>query len=125
MIPTMADDVTALGGGRRRLQAAAAAPMKPLPPPVAMTPHAPNTQMTLEERQKKESQQETVADPNSKRSGPQYVAPYTPRQLQDMINMLTQLMERYRDQQSITPIIVRYIDEVARRGGGPPEDEIA
>jgi len=64
-----------------------------------------------------------VDDPQSKRGGPKYIAPYTPQQLKDLIQVLTQLLERYRDDKDLAPILVSYIDEAARRSKGPPEDE--
>jgi hypothetical protein len=61
-------------------------------------------------------------DPHSKRGGPKYIAPYNERQLKDMIQVLTQLLERYRDDKALAPILVSYIDTVAERAEGPPED---
>jgi len=60
--------------------------------------------------------------PHSKRGGPKYIAPYTPSHLKDMIQVLTNLLERYRDDRALAPILVEYIDVVARRSEGPPED---
>jgi hypothetical protein len=65
----------------------------------------------------------SLDDPQSKRGGPKYIAPYNPRQLRDLINMLTELLERYRDDKDLAPILVSYIDEAARRSRGPSEDE--
>lgn len=62
-------------------------------------------------------------DPQSKRGGPNYTAPYTPRHLQDLIHVLTQLLEKYRDDKDLAPILVSYIEEAAKRSRGPPEDE--
>lgn len=55
------------------------------------------------------------AKPDSKRSGPKYVPPYTEQQRKDMILMLSALLERYRDDPQLAPVLVGYIDEVARR----------
>mmetsp|Transcript_11785 Transcript_11785/g.17897 ORF Transcript_11785/g.17897 Transcript_11785/m.17897 type:complete len:329 (+) Transcript_11785:251-1237(+) len=59
----------------------------------------------------------------SKRGGPKYTAPYNPTQLKDLIQVLTQLLERYRDDKDLAPILVSYIDEAARRSNGENEDE--
>lgn len=64
-----------------------------------------------------------VLDQQSKRGGPKYIAPYTPAQLKAMMNMLTNLLERYRKDNGINSVLVSYIDEVARRAQGPSEDE--
>lgn len=69
---------------------------------------------------------EVTAVPNdmeSKRGGPKYTAPYNPQQLKDLIQVLTQLLERYRDDKDLAPILVSYIDEAARRSNGENEDE--
>lgn len=52
-----------------------------------------------------------------------YLAPFNKRQLRDVIQILTQLLERYRDDRGLAPILVSYIDEVAQRSKGPPEDK--
>jgi len=44
-----------------------------------------------------------------------YVAPFNRRQLRDIIQVLTQLLERYRDEIVLAPILVKYIDEAAKR----------
>lgn len=67
--------------------------------------------------------QETMDEIQSKRGGPKYIAPYNPQQLKDLIGVLTQLLERYRDDKDLAPILVSFIDEAARRSEGPPEDE--
>lgn len=59
----------------------------------------------------------------SKRGGPKYIAPYNQKQLRDMMNVLTNLLEKYRNDKAINAALVSYIDEVARRAQGPPEDE--
>ncbi len=64
-----------------------------------------------------------IADQHSKRGGPKYVAPYSQGQLQAMTNVLTTLLEKYRQKDDINSILVSYIDEVAKRAEGPPEDE--
>jgi hypothetical protein len=66
---------------------------------------------------------EKAVDPQSKRGGPKYIAPYTQQQLQDLISVLTQLLDRYRDDKDLVPVLVSYIDEAAKRSRGPPEDE--
>ena len=63
-----------------------------------------------------------VVDVESKRGGPKYIAPFNEIQLKDMLNVLTQLLERYRSDEEINSVLVSYIDEVARRAEGPPED---
>ena len=66
------------------------------------------------------------AAPQSKRSGPKYVAPYTEMQFRDLMAVLTQLLERYRDEKALAPVLVRYIDEVERRielASKPPSPE--
>jgi len=68
------------------------------------------------------------ARPQSKRSGPKYVAPYTETQFRDLMSVLTQLLERYRDEKALAPVLVRYIDEVERRiedASKPPKPEPA
>lgn len=64
-----------------------------------------------------------VADQESKRGGPKYVAPFSVEELKDTTNVLTTLLEKYRNDEPINSILVSYIDEVARRVEGPPEDE--
>ncbi len=66
---------------------------------------------------------ETKDEIQSKRGGPKYTAPFNPQQLKDLIQVLTQLLERYRDDKDLAPILVSYIDEAAKRSEGPPEDE--
>jgi len=44
-----------------------------------------------------------------------YIAPFNKRQLRDLIQILTQLLERYRDDRGLAPILVSYIDEVSQR----------
>ena len=63
-----------------------------------------------------------IVDQESKRGGPKYIAPYSEAQLKDMLNVLTKLLEKYRNNEAINYSLVRYIDEVAKRAGGPPED---
>ncbi len=64
------------------------------------------------------------ADPQSKRGGPKYIAPFTREQLRTTMNVLTTLLERFKnDEPVMTNILIQYIDEVARRAEGPPEDE--
>ncbi len=72
------------------------------------------------ENQPKEEKKDEI---QSKRGGPKYIAPYSPQQLKDLIGVLTQLLERYRDDKDLAPILVSYIDEAAKRSEGPPEDE--
>jgi len=60
------------------------------------------------------------AAPQSKRSGPKYIAPYTENQFKDLMQVLTMLLERYRDEKALAPILVKYIDEVDRRLVEPP-----
>lgn len=87
------------GGRRRRLQDAPAAPEgQPAPgaPCKGCSESDPNR-------------------PDSHRSGPKYVAPYTEKQLRDMIQVLSALLERYRDERALAPVLVGYIDEVERR----------
>mmetsp|Transcript_20347 Transcript_20347/g.26812 ORF Transcript_20347/g.26812 Transcript_20347/m.26812 type:complete len:363 (-) Transcript_20347:262-1350(-) len=55
-------------------------------------------------------------NPNSHRSGPTYTPPYTKQQLKDLLSTLTALLERYREEKSLAPILVGYIDAVEKRG---------
>lgn len=72
----------------------------------------------------KESKMEKVeVDPESKRGGPDYIAPFNEPQLKALIQVLTQLLERYRDDKDLAPILVTYIEDTAIRSRGPPEDE--
>jgi hypothetical protein len=64
-----------------------------------------------------------VEDQQSKRGGPKYIAPYNHNESKDMMNVLTNLLEKYRKDEAINSVLVSYIDEVARRAEGPPEDE--
>jgi hypothetical protein len=64
-----------------------------------------------------------VEDQQSKRGGPKYIAPYNHNELKGMMNVLTNLLEKYRKDEAINSVLVSYIDEVARRAEGPPEDE--
>lgn len=65
----------------------------------------------------------TTEDLESKRGGPKYIAPYNHGQLRDMLNVLTDLLEKYRNEKAINAILESYIVEVARRAQAPPEDE--
>lgn len=56
--------------------------------------------------------------PESQRSGPKYIAPYSEKQLRDMIQVLSALLERYRDERALAPVLVGYIDEVEKRVRG-------
>ena len=62
-------------------------------------------------------------NPESKRGGPDYIAPFNEPQLKALIQVLTQLLERYRDDKDLAPILVSYIEDAAIRSRGPPEDE--
>ena len=64
-----------------------------------------------------------VKDVESKRAGPKYIAPFNHDQLRDMMNVLTNVLEKYRNDEAINAVLISYIDEVARRAQGPPEDE--
>lgn len=72
---------------------------------------------------KPQEKEGAMKDVESKRAGPKYIAPYTPQQLKDMLNVLTNLLEKYRGHPEINSVLVSYIDEVARRAQGPNEDE--
>jgi len=65
--------------------------------------------------------------PESHRSGPKYLAPYSEKQLRDMIQVLSALLERYRDERALAPVLVGYIDEVEKRvrGEAPPPPQVA
>lgn len=82
---------------------------------------------TEEATKKRKPALSNPAAPQSKRSGPKYVAPYTETQFRDLMSVLTQLLERYRDEKSLAPVLVRYIDEVERRielAAKPPSPEL-
>jgi hypothetical protein len=64
-----------------------------------------------------------VKDVESKRAGPKYIAPFNHDQLRDMMNVLTNVLEKYMNDEAINAVLISYIDEVARRAQGPPEDE--
>mmetsp|Transcript_21360 Transcript_21360/g.25446 ORF Transcript_21360/g.25446 Transcript_21360/m.25446 type:complete len:484 (+) Transcript_21360:91-1542(+) len=51
-----------------------------------------------------------------------YDPPYNKQQLKDMIQILTQLLERYRDDEQLAPVLVAYIDEVAQRSQAALDD---
>jgi len=51
-----------------------------------------------------------------------YDPPYNKQQLKDMIQIMTQLLERYRDDKELAPVLVAYIDEVAQRSKSAPDD---
>jgi len=54
-----------------------------------------------------------------------YDPPYNKQQLKDMIQILTQLLERYRDNDELAPVLVAYIDEVAQRSQTAVDDNNA
>jgi len=64
-----------------------------------------------------------TTDLQSKRGGPKYITPFDKTQLREMMGVLSNLLESYRNDASIHQVLVEYIDEVARRAEGPPEDE--
>jgi len=82
------------------------------------------TQRRLEEAAQ-EIQQQLVAeaDPQSKRGGPKYIAPFTQEQQRHIMNTLTTMMERFKNEPVMRTLLAEYIDELARRAEGPPEDE--
>lgn len=50
-----------------------------------------------------------------------YDPPYNKQQLRHMIQILTQLLERYRDDDELAPVLVAYI-EVAQRSQAAVDD---
>ena len=54
-------------------------------------------------------------NPKSHRDGPSYIAPFTDKQLRDIIQVLSTLLEKYRYERSLAPVLVEYTDEVQRR----------
>lgn len=61
----------------------------------------------------------TVATPliisESAPQPPRYDPPFTPSQFRDIALVLSQLLEKYSNERSLTPIIVGYMDDVQRR----------
>lgn len=46
--------------------------------------------------------------------------PYTEYQRKEIVAILTQLLERYRDDRELAPVLVEYIDQVTKEFGGHP-----